>query len=201
MYLYVMAAAVLYLLFDVYLSVKSLPAILRSVSFYMAACMFAVLNLLTYGFLSILLADKVKPMIGSGLTPLLLIVLSTLGMVSVGQSLTLKLGGEKWFDLGKIVENFRNNVLTDSMRHVARTSKRRALKAAKRLMQCDEETLKNTFLRTMNFGGQTKEEILEQLEDSQQFATKAGVSLSSELANRIAALDVEEAESMVEGKS
>src|SRR5438046_2983823 len=107
-------ATLIYLLVDIYRAVRSFQGILRCQQFWLLWHVFLLLNLIAWGALQVALNSKAKELVGrEDLAALLIVVLSTLGTVTVIQSFTLKAADLKLVDIGPIIEKYRNSVLTD----------------------------------------------------------------------------------------
>jgi len=193
-------AAFIYLVLDSYPLVKSLSALLRTGSFWMLCFVYSVFNALAYGALGAASGERIGNLVGSQLKELALIVLATLGTITILQSLALKVADLKIVDLGSFVDKFKGQVLEDIRKNVAKAQLARAYRVVQGLERRYEgkvDELRNEYASVMAFGGRTSEQIHRELESLLQERKAAGLSLKRALAERIVQVDLEQAERLL----
>jgi len=105
-------ATLIYLLVDIYPNVKSFPAIVQTGSFWLLWFVFVILNLIAWGAIEVAVGEKAQTWVGHPeLADLLVIVMATLGTITIFQSFTLKMADVKVVDIGPLVDNYRRTVL------------------------------------------------------------------------------------------
>ena len=200
-YLALAAATLVYLLLDIYPSIKSFKAIWKTGSFWLLWMVFVVLNLIAWGALEVAVGAKAKDWVGrSELASLLLVVLATLGTVTMLQSFTLKAADVKVVDIGSLVENFRQAVLAAVAQTIAILRKREEQRLAGRLAREFEGNvaqLRVHYHTAFSFGGTTTVQIGDQLTQLELDAKKVGLPFEQLLAVDIVKADIELAKSLV----
>ncbi len=193
--------ALLYLVFDIYPVVKSFQAIFRTGSFWLFWIIFSILNTVAYEALNGAGGQRIKGLVTNPvLAHLAVMLLATLGTISIIQSFTLKVAEYKFVDFGKLVEGFRSQVLADISRVSADQERQRALAVADRIYQKyknEPDALRNEYAGVMAFGNRTVEQIGQELTELKEEADKANLSFERTLARRIAQVDIKRAQQLV----
>jgi hypothetical protein len=192
-------ATLIYLMLDLYPSVKSFPAIFRTGSFWLLWLLFTVFDVIALAALEVSARPTVANLVkNDSITVLTLICLSTAGALTIIQSFTLKLSDFKFVDLGSYVETFRKTVLADIANQVLKTANRKQRTLAGRIrqkFQGDLPGLRNAYVRLASFGGRDLQQIEQELQTLEQ-ASKDQVVFSDQLALRIAKIDPDGAEEL-----
>jgi hypothetical protein len=200
-YLALALATLIYLLVDIYPSIKSFEAMGKTGSFWLLWLVFVVLNLIAWGALEVAVGLKAKEWVGRPeLAALLLVVLATLGTVTMLQSFTLKAADVKVIDVGPLVENFRQAVLASAAANMAVLRKREERQLASKLaakFAGNAVALRTHYHTAFSFGGNTTAQIGDQLAQLQTAALAAGLPFEQLLAVDIVKADIELARSLV----
>jgi hypothetical protein len=201
-YLTVPAATLVYLLVDIYPSVKSFIAILRTLSFWLLWLILSVLNIIALAAISVTAKPKLLSVLhdDSALTTVTLIILSTLGTLSVLQSFTIKISDYKFIDVGMLLEAYRKSVLSDIGDTVTGVNRRYQQRLADKLFTQygnDRQRLRDEYATVMSFGGRTVADIGQELDQLEQQAGAAHLSVERMLTLRIAKADTERAEQLL----
>jgi hypothetical protein len=186
------AAALLFLLVDIYPVVRSFSATFRTASFWILFVIFCVFNSIAYG--AIRIADgQVAQKVGQGLgAALALVALATLGTIGVMQSLTLKISGYTFVDVGKWMDAFRGRVLEDISRRFADDQRLSTISLANKLSVEFAEypaALRGIYVRLMMFGGRTPDDISKELDSLEKQTENSHLSFVEVLSTRIAQVD------------
>src|SRR5262249_26778274 len=150
-------SALVYLLIDLGLQVKSMRALVRTVSFYILLGSFIALNLISYGLVRVAWGAKIDRLVGST-SFLAIIVISTVGTFAFLQSLTVKIGGQKFLNVEKMLDAYRAKVLTDAGQKFSDLQKRDADRLAHKLVRKyrdDIGHLRVEFYQVMNWSGRS----------------------------------------------
>jgi hypothetical protein len=187
-------ATLLYLLIDIFPQVKSFRGIFACGSFWLLWFVFVILNLIAWGALEVALAVKAVAFVGRPeLAALLLVVLATLGTVTILQSFTVKAAEVKLVDIGPLVEKYRLAVLAavaDKVRDLRRIEEQKiALKLTAKFTG-NVAVLRNHYHTAFAFGGITIAEITTQMTILQNQATASGLPFEQLLAVDIVKADV-----------
>jgi hypothetical protein len=94
----------LYLFLDIYPTVKSIPAMLTTGSFYVLWITFSLLTAIAYFFLITTSISKVQGLVGTSGTKLTIIFLAALMGATILQSLSLKISDVKIVNLEALFE-------------------------------------------------------------------------------------------------
>src|SRR5258707_8305661 len=92
-------ATLVYLIVDIYPSIKSLEAIITTKTFWILWLIFTIINEIAWGILQVSAAEKIKAMVPQDhpeLVGLIIIILSTLCTLTILQSLTIKIADQKF---------------------------------------------------------------------------------------------------------
>lgn len=201
-YLSVLAATLIYLLVDIYPSVKSFPAILRTLSFWLLWLILSVLNIIALAAISVTAKPKISSLLQGdpALTTVTLIILSTLGTLSVLQSFTIKISDYKFIDVGMLLEAFRKSVLSDIGDTVTNGTRRDQQQLADKLFNkygSDRQRLRDEYATVTSFGGRTVADIGKELDQLEEQALAAHLSVERMLTLRIAKADAERARQLL----
>jgi hypothetical protein len=200
-YLWVACATLVYLLVDIYPSVKSLSAILRTASFWILWLLFCVLNVIAWGALRLAAQEQIyNKLHDQTLTNIVIIILATLCTLTILQSFTLKIGDYKFVDVSLFLENFRKTVLQAIGEQLAQGAKRQQQRCADKLFakySNNRKALRDAYAGIMSFGGRTLKDIGQDLLTLEQEAINANLSFERELASRIAKADLPRAKELV----
>lgn len=200
-YIALAVATLVYLLLDIYPRVKSFWAIGKTGSFWLLWIVFVFLNLIAWGGLEVAVGAKAKAWVGRPeLAALLLIVLATLGTVTLLQSFTLKAADVKVVDMGSLVDNYRQAVLAAVAQNMMilcrQTEQKVALALAKKFLG-NIQQLRSHYHCVFSFGGATTAQIGTDLNQLQQDAQAAGLAFEQILAERIVKADLPYARSLL----
>ena len=200
-YISLAVATLVYLLVDLYPTIKSFKALAITGSFWLLLSILIILNLIAWGMLEVAIGSKAKELVGrTELAELLLIVLATLGTVTMLQSFTLKAGNIKVVDVGPIVESFRQAVLASVAQTLAITKKREEQKLANKLalhFSGKTSLLRTHFHTAFSFGGNTAPEIQGFLTQLEADAKALDLPFEQLLAVDIVKADADLAKSLV----
>jgi hypothetical protein len=185
-------SALVYLLIDLGLQVKSMRALFRTVRFYILLVAFIALNLVSYGFVRVAWGAKMDKMVGT--TSLLAIILiSTLGTLGLLQSLTVKLGGQKFLNVEKMLDAYRAKVLSDAGQKDIDLQKRDTDRLANKLVrkyENDAAQLRIEFYQVMKWSNRSDDDIAGDLEGMQATAARLGAAgVERLIAERMAKTD------------
>jgi len=194
-------ATLVYLLLDIYPSVRSFGAILRTGSFWLLWLVFVVLNLIAWGAIEVAIGTKAAAWVGrKDLADLLMIVLATLGTITVLQSFTLKAADVKVIDVGPLVDNYRRAVLAgvaDKVRDIRRRKEQQIALAVAAKFSGKIPALRDHYHTAFSFGGKTTSQITADLTKLEADATAGGLSFEQLLAKNIVKADLSFAESLL----
>ncbi len=194
-------ATLIYLIVDVYPNVKSFNAILQTGSFWLLWLVFVVLNLIAWSALEVAMGAKVKVWVGhQEVAALSLIVMATLGTITILQSFTLKLADTKLVDIGALMDNYRRAVLAavgDNVRNLRRLNEQRVALALAAKFTGRIAEMRTHYHTAFSFGGITNEQIAAELNQLQIVATANNLSFEQLLATNIVKADLSFAQSLV----
>jgi len=191
----VAGATLLYLVFDTYPIVKSFVATFRSGSFYLFWVILSILNLISFGILSIGLADKLAGTVGKSLAPMTLVLLATVGTVGILQSLALKLADYKFVDIGKMIDGYRTAVLADITRKEADRARLHSLDVAQKLSaKYTLPILRSEYAAVMTYQGRTAAQVGQELIQLETECRDANLSFERAICERIAQADIRRAQ-------
>jgi hypothetical protein len=198
----IVLATLVYLLVDIYPSVRSFLGIFLTPSFWLLWAVFVVLNLIAWAILGVAVGAKVKALVGSNpeAASLLLIIMATLGTITLLQSFTLKLSDVKLVDIGPLVDNFRRAVLAQIAERVKILRRRKEQKTAVKLanrFKGNVPNLRTHYLTVFAFGGVTAAQIATDLTRLENDAKACGAALEQLLAINIVQADIGFAESLL----
>ena len=200
-YAYVPLATLIYLLVDMYPSVKSFGAILRTPSFLLLWIVFSILNVLACAALKLAAGAKILAFLGDpALANLMVVILSTLSTLTILQRFTLKIADYKFIDVGQLMESYRKRVLEDIANTVSTNARRTEQRLTDKLLakfRNDVPTLRNEYASVMSFGGRTVTQIGQELTQLEQEAQAANLSFERLLASRIVKTDSERAKQLL----
>ncbi|HMJ89933.1 MAG TPA: hypothetical protein VK530_08960 [Candidatus Acidoferrum sp.] len=200
-YVAVAFATLIYLIVDIYPSVRSFPAIVRTGSFWLLWFIFVVLNLIAWGALEVAVGAKAKTMVGRPeLAALVLIVLATLGTITVLQSFTLKAADVKVVDIGPFVDKYRQAVLVAvaaKMSVLRRHDEQQIALLLANKFAGQTQALRDHYRFVFSFGQITTAQIVTDLATLEADAKKANLSFEQILAELITKADVEFARSQL----
>lgn len=194
------AGTFVYLLFDIYPLVKSFRATLSTWSFWLFWLVFCTLSTVAYGIVKQSVGARVNQSVPYGFEELTLVLVVIVGTIGIVQSFSIKLGDYKPVDVGRLMDGFRRQVLTDISRVYADQRNHRAAAMADKLYRRFEKDiagLREECAGVMSFGGRTIEQIAQELEQLEKDAAAAKLSFGLFLARRIANADIERAQQLV----
>jgi len=192
--------SLVYLLFDIYPSVKSFSAMLKTPSFCLLWVYFAVSTTVAYGFLSINAFAKVQNLVGTELTKLTMIILAALMAATIFQSLSLKISDVKIVNLQSLIDNYRAQVLADILKKSAEYESKKVMNLGDQLAKRfggDLDTLRTEYTQLLVYGGQTLKLAGEELTKLEAEANGLKLSVPTLLAARIARIDRARAETLL----
>jgi predicted PurR-regulated permease PerM len=202
-YFAVAGATLVYLVIDIYPSVKSFTAIVQTFSFWLLWIIFSLLNVIAWAALWLAAEGRVYSMLNDHpLTSLVIVILSTLCTLTILQSLSVKIADYKFIDVGLLIESFRKTVLSDIGDRLVQSTRRTQQRCADRLFikyQNNLQGLRDAYANTMSFGGRTLPEIGQELANLEQQAAANNLSVEPELALRIAKADIQRAKELLRG--
>lgn len=200
-YAYVLLATLVYLLVDLYPSVKSFGAILRTPSFLLLWIVFSILNVLACAALKLAAGAKILAFLGDpALATLMVVILATLSTLTVLQSFTLKIADYKFIDVGQLMESYRKRVLEDIANTVSADARRTEQRLSDKIFtkfKNDVQTLRNEYANVMSFGGRSLTQIGQELTQLEQDAQTTNLSFERLLASRIAKTDPDRARQLL----
>jgi hypothetical protein len=198
-YIAVVVSAILFLIVDNYLQVKSLKALLRATSFYLLAIIFVVLNIISYGGMSLAFGSKFDKVLGSAAF-LAVVVVSTLGTVGFLQSLSLKAAGHKFIDAEKIIEAYKARVLDEATKKFAESENQKASDLADKVQEAyagNYAILRTDYFQVMKTSGRKEADIEKDLQEIKERADRMGLNFERLLIEAITAKAPLRAESIV----
>jgi hypothetical protein len=187
----VAVSALGYLIIDLGKQVKSMRALFKTLAFYFLLAFFVVMNLISYGLVRVAWGAKIDKLVGS--TSFLAIVfLSTVGTIGLLQSLSVKMGGQKFVNVEKMLDSYRSKVLEDTAEKLAELQKRDADKLAHRLATKyldDIPGLRAVFFQVMHWNGRSNDDIVQELQQLEETAAKLQGTSQYLIASRMAKAD------------
>lgn len=196
-------ATLVYLLIDTYPIVKSIRATVLTMSFWLLAVLFTVLNIIAFGALNITMGGKMVGWVGPQASSVAMVLLSTLGTIGILQSLTLKIADYKFMDIGKLVDGLKGRVLEDIAKNSADRQRMLAMSVADKLFErfgANTSALRNEFASIMGFTGQTTAQISAELAGLEAECRASNLSFTMALSRRIAQMDVQRARNLAQSK-
>lgn len=186
-------SAIVYLLVDLGLQVKSTRALVRTLTFYILLISFLALNLISYGLVRVAWGAKIDKMVGST-SFLAIIVISTVGTLGFLQSLTVKIGGQKFLNVEKMLDQYRAKVLADAAQKFSDLQKRDADLLAHRLVtkyKSDLAHLRVEYYQIMQWSDRNDEDIEQGIRQMEATAAHLGGGATAEylMAERMAKTD------------
>jgi len=198
----VWGGALVYLLVDVYPTVKSFRATLSTLPFWLFWIVFSVLSTVAFAVLRLTAGEKIN-VLGPGFANLAVILLTVLGTVGILQSFTIKFADYRFIDLGALVEGFRRQVLADISAVSATQKQHRALAVADQVFQrykSRPNALRDEYAGVMSFANRSLAEIGHELDQLMAEANAANLSFELTLARRIAQADIKRAEQLLNAR-
>lgn len=200
-YAFVPFATLIYLLVDMYPTVKSFSGIVRTPSFLLLWIIYSILNILSFAALKLSIGPKILAFLGDpALATVMIIILSTLSTLTILQSFTLKIADYKFIDVGLLMEAYRKRVLDDIGNTVSTSTRRKELKLSDRVFaqfQANPQSLRDEYANVMSFGGRSLQEIGQELTQLEQEANANNLSFPRQLASRIAKTDPDRARQLL----
>lgn len=192
-YAFVPIATLIYLLVDLYPSVKSFSAIVWTPSFLLLFALYTILNLIAFAALNFTAGPKINEMLhNQPVTTLTVVILSTLSTLTILQSLSLKIADYKFIDVGQLVENYRKRVLEDIASYVTTRTRSKQRELMDKLFykfKSDITTLRNEYVDVMDFGGRSTAEIGQELNEIEQQARANNLLFERQIIRRIVKVD------------
>jgi hypothetical protein len=146
-YFAVAGATLVYLVIDIYPSVKSFGAIVRTFSFWLLWIIFSLLNVIAWSALQLAAKDRIYGVLhDQAITSVVIVILSTLCTLTILQSLSIKIADYKFIDVSLLLESFRRTVLSDIGDRLAQNTRRSQQRYADRLLRKYQNNLQG--LRT-----------------------------------------------------
>lgn len=186
-------ASFVYLLVDLFIVIRSFASILRARSFWVFWFCVSILNLLAFEALNSV--PDIAKRFGAA-AGLALVVMSTLGTITILQSFALKVGGQKVVDVSKFMDDFRATVLQDISRQQAIAVQKDTRETAARLFAALRDRpaeLHQAFVSVMAFGGRDTDEVRRELDQIGKDAATLDVPEALVLARKVAQTDLREA--------
>lgn len=180
-----------YLVIDLGRQVKSMRALFKTLAFYFLLSFFIVLNLISYGLIRVAWGAKIDTLVGST-SFLAIVVLSTVGTLGFLQSLTIKMGGQKFVNVEKMLDSYRAKVLEDTAEKLAELQKRDADHLAHGLAvkyQNNIAGLRAVFFQVMHWNGRSNDDIVQELEQLEVTAARMHGTAEYLIASRMAKAD------------
>ncbi len=200
-YIALAVATFIYLLVDIYPAIKSFLAVFLTPSFWLLWVIFVVLSLIAWGSLQVAISAKALAWVGRPeLATLLIVVLATLGTVTILQSFTLKIASVKVADVESLVGKYREAVLVAIGEKKKERQSQAELRVAAKLTKKysgKAQELKGHYHSVFSFGGATTESITQELEALQSEANKSGLAFEQLMAVRIVKADLKFARSLL----
>jgi hypothetical protein len=200
-YVAVAGATLVYLVIDIYPSVKSFPAIVRTFSFWLLWIIFSLLNVIAWAALQLAAKDRIYAVLhDEAISSVVIVILSTLCTLTILQSLSIKIADYKFIDVSLLLESFRRTVLSDIGDRLAQNTRRSQQRCADRLVrkyQNNLQGLRDAYASTMSFGERALGDIGQELTNLEQQAEANHLSIEPELALRIAKTDVQHAKELL----
>jgi len=184
--------SLLYLVYDLYPSVKSFRAMLNTVSFLLLWLYFAIVTGIAYGFLMTSALSKVESLVGVVFTKLTIFVIAALMAATVLQSLSLKIADVKIVNVQTLIENYRTQVLADILKKSAQREKLKAFHLGDRLstkFRNKDRMLQEAYADLLTFSGRSVASIGQEIAHIQADATTLNISPVRLIAGRIVRLD------------
>jgi len=184
-----------YLTLDFYPEVPSLAAIWRTSSFWMLWAVFSFLDTIAFSGLYGKSYASVQSVITAPLVATAAIqLLSTIGVYSILQSLTLQFAGKKVIDVEELLSRFRSRALQDATAKKANLEKRRAGNMAdtlRAIYKDDLQALSEDYSQVMSVVNMPRARIVSTVDQYKSSQGSDRDALLSELAMRMAVADPE----------
>ncbi|MGD0522006.1 MAG: hypothetical protein ABSA48_12175 [Terracidiphilus sp.] len=196
-YYYLPVLVLAFLVLDLFIDVKSLPAILGHLFFWLYWLIYSAAAETALYFLHRTNATNELP---RGIPNLLLAFIAIVSTTTVLQSLTLKFGGKPVLDFSRYLDEYRRGVLSSSGECKARFEKRRVLKQSGLILKKvnynagepeSESRMKAIYADAMLFGARDPATVNQEIVEIRQNCANSGGSFGALIASRVAQTDPE----------
>jgi hypothetical protein len=196
-YYYLPGLVLAFLVLDLFIDVKSLPAIIGHIFFWLYWLIYSAAAETALYLLHQASATNGLP---TGTPSLLLAFAAIIATTTVLQSLTFKVGGKPVLDFSRYLDEYRRGVLSSSGECKARFEKRRVLKQSGLILKKvsykvgeseGEVRMEAIYADVMLFGSRDSASISKEIAEIKQSCANSGGSFGALIASRVAQTDPE----------